>query len=145
MAAYDVLLERGGGLGKVKQLLSAIEDRLAQESKYRTAEVMGFLEQLGLLEDNDQIGICRELSPRFFSIVGHEPFANSLHSFLAIYEKLVARKDYSWSYAETIASNMQAIFDGSGAPAGERARALGLAVRAAYYMNRFAAMGTCIR
>jgi eukaryotic-like serine/threonine-protein kinase len=143
VAAYDVLLDRAGGLGKVRQLLSAIEDRLEQEAKYRSADVVKFLEQLGLLEEGDQGAICRDLSPRFFSIVGQQPFAGSLAGFLRIYEKMVAGQNYSWSFAETIAANMRAIFDRDTVPPGDRARALQLAIRAASYMNRFAAMDIC--
>jgi serine/threonine protein kinase len=143
VAAYDVLLARAGGFGRVKQILSAIEERLEQESKYRSSEVSAFIEQLAILEERDQIRICRELSTRFFSIIGQQPLATTLPGFIAIYEKLVESREYGYEYAETIAINMRAIFERETAPPGERARALDLAIRAAYYQNRFAAMDTC--
>jgi hypothetical protein len=143
VAAYDVLIGRAGGLGKAKQLLSAIEDRIAQNNEYNADEVLEFLEQLGLLEQDDRILVCRELSNRFFSVVAQEPFATRLPGFLAIYERLVDGQGYNWSYAEVIASNMRAVFDSDRAPLNERAIALDLAIRAASSMNRFAAMDTC--
>jgi serine/threonine protein kinase len=142
-AAYDVLLGRAGALGKVRQVLSAIEDCLKQDQKYDAQEVSQFTEHLALLEESDQIEVCRELSGRFFSIIGQKPLAGRLPAFLAIYEKLVERQDYGWGYAETIASNMRNIFRTEDAPTGEKAHALDLAIRAAIYMNRFAAMDMC--
>jgi len=44
VAAYDVLLGRAGGIGKVKQLLSAINDRLEQDHEYSSDEVSEFIE-----------------------------------------------------------------------------------------------------
>lgn len=143
VAAYDVMLGRGGGFGKVKQLLSAIEGRLQQERKYIADELSEFIEQLSLLVESDQIPVCKELSHSFFSVIGQEPVVHRLPGFLTIYEKLVERYDYSFSYAETIANNMRAVFDSDAVPAGEKARALDLAIRAADHMNRFAAMTTC--
>ncbi len=83
------------------------------------------------------------MSKPLFSVLGQEPLAPSLPQFLAVYERLVEAKDYGWSYAETIADNMQAIFKHEHIPPADRAYALDLAIRAAYYMNRFAAMATC--
>lgn len=143
VAAYDVLLGRAGGFGKTKQLFSAIEDRLSQESNYRASEIAAFVEQLALPEEDDQIRICRELPPQFFAIIGQVSLADNLPRFLTIYEKLVGCKDYSWGYAETIADNMRAVFERQSVPPADRARALDLAIRAAYYKNRFAAMDTC--
>lgn len=142
-AAYDVLLERVGSIGKVKQLLSSIVDLLEQGHKYDVADVSEFIEKLALLAEGDQILICRELSHPFFSIMGQRPMADRLSEFLTIYDKLVERFDYGWSYAETIAGNMRTIFNGDGAYPNEKARALGLAIQAAHNMNRFAAMDTC--
>jgi len=143
VAAYDVLLGRAEGIGKVKQLLSVIKDRLEQENKYSAAEVAEFVEQLGLLDEKDQALVCYELPRHFFSAISQKPLAERLPEFLRIYEKLVEGRDYSWSYAETIASHMRTVFAQDGVPPGEKAVALDLAIRAAYYMNRFAAMDTC--
>ena len=143
VAAFDVLIGRSGGVGKVKQLLSAINDRLEQEQKYSSRDVSEFVEQLSLLDERDQIKIGLELSIRFFSVIRQEPVIEHLPSFLSIYEKLVESQDYSWSYAETIAKNMKVIFSGDDVPLVQKTKALELAIRAAFYMNRFAAMDTC--
>jgi hypothetical protein len=143
VAAYDVLLARAGGIGKVKQHLSAIQDRLVRDFQYDTAELLGFIEQLALLDDSDQIRVCTELSSQFFLIISQGPLADHLAGFLNVYDKLVERQDYSWSYAETIATNMRTIFEGRSLSLDDRARALDLGIRAATYMNRFSAMDTC--
>jgi serine/threonine protein kinase len=143
VAAYDVLLGRAGGIGKVKQLLTAIEDRLKQSQQYNMEECVEFIEQLALLDDDTQIRVCTDLSSRFFSILGQPPLAGWISGFLTIYEKLVEKQDYGWNYAETIADNMHTIFAAQAVPLVERAHALDLAIRAATYMNRFAAMDTC--
>lgn len=143
VAAFDVLLSRAGGVGKVKQLLSAIDDRLEQDHKYTTLEVSQFVEQLALLDERDQIKICYEIPQRFFAVIRQQPVISSLPEFLAVYDRLVESQDYSWSYAETIAKNMKTIFSGEDVPVPHKALALDLAIRAACYMNRFAAMDTC--
>lgn len=142
-AAFDVLLSRGGGLGKAKQLISAINDRLEQERKYQSAEIGEFVEQLAVLDEADQVRICFELPQRLFAVMRQGPLAQFLPTFLDIYEKLIESQDYSWSYAETIANNMKLIFVGEAVPLNQKSRALELALLAATYMNRFAAMDTC--
>jgi len=143
VSAYDVLSGRLGGIAKVKQLLSSIEDRLEQKGKYRTADVLEFIEQLSLLDEKDQIKICFEIPKRMFSVMRQAPFVGVLETFLSVYERHVESRDYSWSYAEHISSNMQAIFLGTDVPLNLKAIALNLAINAAEYMNRFAAMDTC--
>lgn len=143
VSVYDVLLGRSGGIGKVKQLLSSINDRIEQEQKYSSAQVKEFIEQLALIDASDQIQVCFELPDVFFTVMQHKALAQSLPSFLSIYESLVDARNYSWSYAETIAKNMREIFSGDEAPNSQKARALDMAIRAAVYMNRFAAMTTC--
>lgn len=143
VAAFDVILERGGGIGKVKQLLSAINDKIEQERKYSSDDVAAFVEQLALLEESDQVRVCFELQHQFFTVIRQELVAECLPTFLGIYEKLVENRGYSWSYAETIASNMKEIFTGDGVSSRNKVRTLELAILAADYMNRFAAMDTC--
>jgi serine/threonine protein kinase len=141
VAAFDVLLSRGGSLGKAKQQLSAINDRLKQERKYSSTEVGDFVEQLAVLDEADQIRLCFELPNRFFSVM--RQITKILPTFLSIYEKLVESKYYSWSYAEIIANNMRKVFHGEEVPNSQKAFALELALLAATYMRRFAAMDTC--
>lgn len=143
VAAYDVVLGRAGGLGKVKQLLSSINDRLEQKAKYRSDEILEFVEQLSLLDEEDQILLCHEIPRRVFGVLGQAPVISGLDNFLAVYDKLVEGQDYSWSYAETIALNMKKIFLSPDATLKQKAKALDLAISAAEYMNRFAAMDTC--
>jgi serine/threonine protein kinase len=143
VAAFDVLLGRAGGVGKVKLLLSAIDDRLEQDHQYTTQEVSQFVEQLALLDERDQIKICFELPQRFFAVIRQQPVIASLPGFLAVFDRLVESQDYSWSYAETIAKNMKTIFSGEDVPVPFKVQVLDLAIRAACYMNRFAAMDTC--
>lgn len=143
VAAYDVLLSRAGNLGKVKQLLSSVNDRLEQDGKYRTNEVLELIEQLALLDESDQSQVCFEIPRHFFPVLGQSPVLDALDTFLCIYEKFVDSQDYSWSYAETVALNMQKIFSNPNTPLSLKAKALDLAIKAAAYMNRFAAMDTC--
>lgn len=143
VSAYDVLLGRAGSLGQVKQLLSSINDRLEQKGKYRSEEILEFIEQLSLLDESDQVQVCHEIPRRIFGVLGQTPVIGGLDSFLAVYEKLVEGQDYSWSYAETIALNIKKLFLSPDASLRQKAKALELGIRAAEYMNRFAAMDTC--
>ena len=143
VSAYDVLIGRSGGIGKVKQLLSAINDRIEQEQQYRASEVKDFIEQLALIETSDQIQVCFELPDVFFRVIRQKNLLQSLPVFLSIYDNLIESQNYSWSYAETIAKNMKDVFSGEDAPNSQKARALDMAIRGAIYMNRFAAMTTC--
>jgi serine/threonine protein kinase len=143
VAAYDVLLARAGGLGKVKQQLSAIYDRFEKAREFNAGELSEFVEQLGLLEERDQIQVCREVPDSLFPVMGVGLTQAPLARFLTVYERLVESQDYSWSYAETVAGNMRAIFNSESVLATEKAQALDLAIRSATYMNRFAAMNIC--
>jgi len=127
----------------IRVSLRAIKDRLKHSNQYRVNEVSEFVEQLGLLDQDEQIGTCFELPRAFFPIIAQQPLIHKLASFLAIYERLVERQDYSWSYAEDIASKMRDIFRSDAASFEDKTFALDLAIRAASYKNRFAAMDTC--
>lgn len=142
--AYDVMLGRGGHLGEVSQLLATITDTLENESKYKSPQVIELIENLALVDEEDQIRICLELKKPFISILTHEKLRPYLDDFLGIYRRMVESEQYGWSFAETIASNMRLIFQNEEVSARSRARALELAVDAAYRMNRFAAMDTCV-
>lgn len=142
--AYDVILGRGGHLGEVSQLLATIADRLENESKYKSSQVIELIEKLALVDEEDQIRICVELKESFISILTHEKLRPHLDDFLRIYRRMVESEQYGWSFAENIASNMRIIFRSEEVAKKSRARALELAVDAAYRMNRFAAMDTCV-
>lgn len=142
-AAYDVLLHRTGGLGETRQLLTSILDRLEQERKYHSSEVIQFIEKLSLLETPDKIRMCFEVKTELFNVLKQEPLVDHLEIFLSVYQKMVESDDYGWSYAETIADNMKILFVGEHVPYKIKAKVLELAIDAAYRMNRFAAMDTC--
>jgi len=144
VAAFDVILNRGGGLGRVKQLLSAIEDRIQREQRYDPIQIGEFVEQLALLEAQDKIRICMELPSSLFSVLSQAPVQRYSEDFLASYEEMVDGQSYGWSYAETIASRMKVIFSSPDASSDVKSVALDLAIRASIYMNRYAAMDTCI-
>lgn len=141
--AYDVILHRGGGLGETQQLLSAINDKLEQEQKYSSAQVVEFIEKLVLLERSDKIRMCFEVDRRFFAALRQPPVVDHMPEFLGAYQQMVESEDYGWSYAETIAKNMKTLFLGEDVPNKQKATALELAIDAAYRMHRFAAMDTC--
>lgn len=144
VAAFDVILNRGGGLGKVRQLLSAIEDRLAREQKYEPQQVGEFVEQLALLGDAEKIRVSMELPEGLFSVLAQGPVQKYASEFLNSYEVLVEDKSYGWSYAEVIALRMRVFVVSPDALPEIKSRALDLAIRASIYMHRFAAMDTCI-
>lgn len=141
--AYDVMLGRGGPLGEVSQLMATINDRLENEAKYQSSQVIDFIDKLGLVGDEDQIRICLEIKTPFITILTQEKLRPHLDSFLKIYKVMVESEQYGWSFAEKIATNMQRIFKSEDVAEKVRARALELAVDGAYRMHRFAAMDTC--
>jgi len=138
---YDVLLGRTGG--EVHQLLSVIKDKFETSNQYETAQISELVEKMGLQEESKQIESCTELPKGFFAVIAQPPLIDRLSAFLAIYEIMVDAQNYTWGYAEVIASRMRLIFDSANAPSKERVQALDLAVKAAQYMYRFAAMDTC--
>jgi serine/threonine protein kinase len=141
VTSYDVLLNRAGGV--LQELFSAIRDRLATSSQYDTGEVSRFIEQLAMANEDEQRQVFSELPDVFFSAISQEPLADKLPPFLSIFEAFVDGRSYAFGHAETIASRMNRIFKTATVPPETRALALDLAIRAACYMNRFAAMDTC--
>ncbi|MDX1472589.1 MAG: hypothetical protein R3309_00380, partial [Reinekea sp.] len=87
--AFDVILNRGGQLGEVKQLISTIEDRVENENKYSSERVVEFIDKLALVDQDDQIRICQDLSRSFFSILPHEKVAPHIETFLKVYKDFV--------------------------------------------------------
>ncbi|MDD2774970.1 MAG: serine/threonine-protein kinase [Gallionella sp.] len=144
VTAYDIILGRSRGLiGQVRQLLLSINSRIEQGQECRVEEINRFVEQVALLNEEQQVDICREISATFFEIIYLPPVINNLFRFLESYKKLVESQNYGFSYAETIATNMSAIFFGENVPIREKIKALELAILGAHYMHRFAAMDTC--
>jgi hypothetical protein len=142
-AAFDVLLGRAVGPGKVYGLLRSISDRLRASQQYSPDEVGQFIEELAILDENDQHQVCLELPKEAFSVLGQGPMQARLSKFVAIYRGMAEGATYSWSFAETIADNMKVLFDSAGTTPTDKAEALRVAIIAAVKQNRFAAMDTC--
>jgi serine/threonine protein kinase len=141
---FDVLLSRGGVVGQINQLLSAINDKLEKEGQYFPDEVRGLIDKLSLLDDGDKKRIFMEIHKKIFIVVTQEEIKDKLPQFIDSYGVLVDSGDYGWGYAEIITDNMNIIFGDENLDAKIRGAALQLAITAAYKMNRFAAMDTCI-
>jgi len=141
--AFDVILNRGGKIGEVSQLISTIEDRLKNENKYSADRVIDFIDKLGLVGQEDQIRICQDLSQNFFSILSQKKLISHIEKSLKVYCKFVDSGNYSYNFAENIAENMKNVFSTQDVDSKIRASALEIAIDAAYRMNRFAAMDIC--
>ena len=142
-AAFDVLLGRAVGPGKVYALLRSVSDRLRTSQKYQAEEVGHLVEELAILEPDDQHKVCLELPEEAFSVLSQELVKQHLAQFLSVYRGMAESSTYSWSFAETIAKNMKVIFDADGTSPTDRAEALRIGIIAAVRQNRFAAMETC--
>jgi eukaryotic-like serine/threonine-protein kinase len=142
-AAFDVLLGRAAGPGKVYALLRAVADRIRTSQQYSPDEVGQLVEELAILEQNDQHQVCLELPPEAFSVLSQSLVQRHLARFIAIYENMAQEATYSWSFAENIANNMKCLFDAADTSPADKAAALRVAIIAAVRQNRFAAMNTC--
>lgn len=142
-AAFDAMLGRAVGPGKVYGLLRAISDRLRINQQYLPDEIGQFVEELGMLEPDAQHKVCMELPQEAFALLAQELVSPHLGRFLAIYRGMAEHANYAWSFAEQIAGNMKLIFDTATVPAVYRTECLRSAIIAAIRQNRFAAMGTC--
>lgn len=142
--AFDVVLGRGGAIGKASQLLDTIQTTLSTENKFYPDQIIDFVNTLTVLDVDDKARICSELGPPFMMAISQGVLVDHLPIFLEVYKKMVEGEAYSWSFAETIADNMKRIFDAVDVPDKSRALALEIAVDGAERMNRFAAMDTCI-
>lgn len=143
MLAYDVLLNRGGLIGKVSQLLISINSKFEQEGQYVTQDVRDFIEQLSLLDGSDKVRICKELHHNIFTVIAEEPIVDLLPQFLDVYSIMVSDADYSFEYAQVIARNMQSIFNVFELDPKIKSVALEIAINAAIEKHRFAAMDIC--
>jgi serine/threonine protein kinase len=142
-AAFDVLLGRAVGPGKVYALLRAVADRLRTSQNYDPEEVRQLIQELAILERNDQHKVCLELPDESFKVLSQSLVQTHLAQFLSIYRNMTEEATYGWSFAETIANNMKVLFDASDVSATDKAEALHIAIIGAVRQNRFAAMNTC--
>lgn len=143
VSAFDVLFGRADGVGRAKQLLSQISDALAREGRCNPTDLASFIALLSSLDAADKVRLSYEIPRQLFTLLANSDMAGEIPSLLTAYSSLVESKDYGWSYAETIAENMREIFAGMASSIVDKGIALDLALRAAIYMNRFAAMDTC--
>ncbi|WP_289029722.1 protein kinase [uncultured Paraglaciecola sp.] len=141
--AYDVIIGRGGGLSETQQLATTIADRIENEAKYSSPQVIEFIAKLLLLDDHDKIDICYNLKPSFFAILPQEKLISHIPDFLKSYTVMAESNKYSFAFAERIASNMKKIFNSQDVPLKVKAQALSIAIDSAGRMQRFAAMDTC--
>ena len=142
-AAFDVLLARAVGPGKVYALLRSVADRLRTSQNYHPDELGQLVEELAILNPDDQLKVCLELPEEAFAILSQALVQQYLTQFLSIYRHMAENATYSWTFAETIAKNMKTIFDADGASPTDKAEALRIGIIAAVRQNRFAAMDTC--
>ncbi|MBQ0943431.1 protein kinase [Ideonella sp. 4Y16] len=142
-SAYDVLLNRVVGSALAVRTLRSIVDRLKTSGRYRATEVSTFINELAMLEGAERDQLCKEIAPEVFTVLAQTSLKSDHSRFLAAYREMAKGGSYGWSFAETIASNMQTFFDSEEVSAADRAEALRIAILAAESQNRFAAMDTC--
>lgn len=142
VAVYDSLLGRSSGPVSAKQLLASITVQL-NKGRLESAEIREFLDAFAHLNESGRVAIAKEIPQPFFKILATPEFADQVREFLNAYGTMVASHDYGWSFAETVAANMQILFRSDVVRDRDKADALRLAVEAARAMNRFAAMETC--
>ncbi|RQM43884.1 hypothetical protein EHZ19_31780 [Paraburkholderia bannensis] len=142
--AFDAILGRGGIIGKISQLIEAIQANLTVSNRFYPQQIIEFIETLPMVDRADQIRICYGLGYPFMTTLVQGHIVGYVPQFLAVYQVMVEDAQYNWSFAETIALNMKVIFDANGVPDKTKALALEIAIDAASRMNRFAAMDTCI-
>lgn len=141
--AYDIIIGRSQSpYTETINLLKDINDKLETSGRYDNKTVTKFLQKLPLNKPDEQGTICQELQTSFFEVLTENGISSYLETFLKMYEAMIEKADYSFSFAESIAKNMQAIFNGE--VSNEiKCTALDLAIRGAYITNRFSAMDTC--
>src|SRR5207249_1959332 len=142
-SAFDVVLSRAIGPGLATSTLRSIVDRLKSQNKYNSGEVIKFINELSMLNEQDKIQVAFDLPRELFDVLGQKPFKAHLGRFLAMYRMMAEEGTYPWSFAEDIANNMRRIFDSSEVRPNDKADALRIAIIAAERQNRFAAMDTC--
>jgi len=140
--AYDVILNRASGGGRARQMLAQILDKIHTANQYNSAEIKEFVDLLASLPFDEQYAIIYDLPREFFIVMSLNPMSDVLGLFLDCYDPFVQPAVHTFSYAEVVANNMKEVFQRASGPA-QRAKALELAVHAAIWANRFAAMDTC--
>jgi len=143
-SAFDIIHQRIDAHSKYHDLLSKIEDRLEDNSKYSANQVLELLDLLSLMEAGERHEALRGFPRRIIrAIANNDKASDKLAVFINQYKKMFDDgDDFGFSYAETIADDMRTVFNGSTTNE-NKALALSFAIHAAASLNRFAAMTTC--
>jgi serine/threonine protein kinase len=142
--AYNAILGRGKSpYTEALALLNEITTEPKTFHSYTSEKIISFLQKLAFNNEDEQRVICAELPRPFFTVLIQKEFSKYLENFLKIYQVMVEKADYSFHFAETIAKNMQIIFNGQDVNNNLKALSLEVAVRSAYLMNRYDAMDVC--
>lgn len=142
-AAYDVLLQRGQGIGRAAQLLAQIGDKIKGNRVADASEVVDFVEAAAMLNVGERTKLLFELDASLMNAFCSPSVQGSVAQFLRLYEEMVAEATYGFSYAETIADNMSVLFNAAHVADADRVKALEIAILGAVRQNRYAAMDTC--
>lgn len=141
--AYDAINGRVIGPPSAFGLLTAITTRFSTRGDFAEEEVKQLIDELQSLDEEDAKQICFKIPGELFPFIAQQ-LPHEYHApFLKGYRVMVDTGDYGWSYAETIARNMEAFFYNTQVSPANRTEALRIAIIGAYNMNRYAAMDTC--
>lgn len=141
--AYDAINGRVIGPPSAFGLLTSITTRFNTRHEFSAEEVGQFIDELQGLDVDGAKEIGFKVPEELFPFIASELPRDRHAAFLAGYRVMVDTGDYGWSYAETIASNMEVFFYDTNVSPANRAEALRIAIIGAHNMNRFAAMDTC--
>ena len=139
-SAYDVILNRVEGFTLATRMLGDITERLKTEHTYSEREVGEFLDTLFLLDTKEQETLCKSLTPRLFRILGEDAFVSRLEDLLPIYDRLVRKNEYGWTFADTVAESAKAVISIGKASPKAAAQILDSALHATITQNQFSAM-----
>src|SRR6185437_8943522 len=108
-------------------------------------EIEQFISGLDLVTAPEQHRICMDMPLEAFQAIASRTLSPGRHGrFIHIYTAMCEEASYGWSFAETIALNMAALFNSQNLTSEDKSSALNAAIVAAVRQNRFAAMDTCI-
>ena len=142
--AYDAINGRETGRPTAFGLWTTIEAQYSSTNSFSDASVKQFIDELQTLDEEDAKQIGFKLSSELFDFVANSLTEDYLAALLKGYRVMVDSGDYSWSFAEKIARNMEAIFYSSHPSLANRTEALRIAIIGAVNMNRYAAMNKCM-
>lgn len=142
--AYDAINGRETGRPTAYALWTTIETHYSSTNSFSDASAKQLIDELQTLDDEDAKQIGFKLSYEFFGFAAIQLQEDYLAALLKGYRTMVDSGDYQWSFAETIARNMETVFYSAHAGLANRTEALRIAIIGAVNMNRYAAMNTCM-